>query len=154
MTGAPQDHTEPTVILDAGFEGGSLTVLGIKSASGWRFRIATDEGTMFDLLSEEDRAGTTPSDYQHESDWVDGWEAALALLNERRHWHMMSADQVHPDFGQRILAAVQERFSRDAARRRNMDPGYERICRHQLDRWERVCRGKPPYPGARSIRIG
>jgi hypothetical protein len=135
------------VILEAGFEGGSRTLLGIKGAIGWRFKIATDEGTLLDLLSEEDRAGLEP---RRESDWVDSWQGALGLLNERRHWHMMSADRVHPDFRRRIWAAVQDRFRREASRRKNMDPGYERICRHQLDRWERVCHAKPPYPGARS----
>jgi hypothetical protein len=133
--------TETTVILEAGFEGGSLTMLGIKSAAGWRFQIATDEGTTFDLLSDEDREGMTPSDFRSKSDWVDGWEATLALLNERRYWHMMSADRVHPEFRQRIWTAVQDSFGRDAARRKNTDPGYERICRHQLERWRRVCRG-------------
>jgi hypothetical protein len=143
-----------TVIIEAGFEGGSMAMLGIRTANRWRFRIVTDEGTMFDLLSDEDRAGTIPSDFRSESDWVNSWEAALALLNERRHWHMMSADQVHPDFRQRIWAAVQDRFDREEARRKNVDPGYERICRHQLDRWRRVCRGDPPSSGARSIKIG
>jgi hypothetical protein len=130
------------IILDAGFEGGSLTMLGIRSDNGWRFQIAVDEGTTFDLLSDKDPAGMTPSDFRRKSDWVDGWEAALALLNERRHWHMMSADQVHPDFRQRMWAAVQGRFSRDEARRKNYsDPGYERICRDHLERWRRVCQG-------------
>jgi hypothetical protein len=151
MNNAPNtDRTEPTVILEAGFEGGSLTMLGAKTPTGWRFRIAVDEGAIFDLLSDEDRARTRPSDFRRKSDWVNGQEAALALLNERRHWHMMSADWVHPDFRQRIWAAVQDRFNREASRRKNMDPGYERICRHQLDRWERVCHAKPPYPRARS----
>ena len=154
MDSGPRDHTESTVIIEAGFEGGFLTMLGIRTANRWRFRIVTDEGTKFDLLSDEDRAGTSPSDFRRKSDWVDSWEAALALLNERRHWHLMSADQVHPDFRQRIWAAVQDRFNREAAQRKNVDPGYERICRHQLDRWRRVCRGDPPSPGARSIKIG
>jgi hypothetical protein len=157
MNPAPPNTDHATVIIEAGFEGGSLTVLGIRTANRWRFRIVTDEGTMFDLLSDEDRVGTIPSDFRRKSDWVDSWDAALALLNERHHWHMMSADQVHPDFRQRIWAAVQDRFNREAARGKNVvdpDPGYERICRHQLDRWRRVCRGDPPYPGSRSIKIG
>lgn len=141
MNTEPPNTDHATVIIEAGFEGGSLTMLGIRNANRWRFRIVTDEGTMFDLLSDEDRVGTSPSDFRRKSDWVGSWDAALALLNERRHWHMMSADQVHPDFRQRIWAAVQDRFDREAARRKNVDPGYERICRQQLDRWRRVCRG-------------
>jgi hypothetical protein len=154
MNPAPPNTDHATVIIEAGFEGGSLTMLGIRTAKRWRFRIVTDEGTLISLLSEEGAAGLEP---RHESDWVDSWEAALALLNERRHWHMMSADHVHPDFRQRIWAAVQDRFNREAARGKNVvdpDPGYERICRHQLDRWRRLCGGDPPYPGARSIKIG
>jgi hypothetical protein len=151
MNTAPPNTDHATVIIEAGFEGGSLTMLGVRTANRWRFRIVTDEGTLISLLSEEDAAGLEP---RYESDWVDSWEVALALLNERRHWHMMSAGQVHPDFRQRVWAAVQDRFDREAARRKIVDPGYERICRHQLDRWRRVCRGGPPHPGKGSITFG
>jgi hypothetical protein len=154
MTSPHTNHTEPTVILEAGFEGGSLTMLGAKTAGGWRFKIAVDEGTMFDLLSDEDRAGMTPRDLRRKSDWVDGWEAALALLNQRRYWHMTSPDRVHPDFRRRIWACVQERFGRDEARRKDhSDPGYERICRDHLERWRRVCHGEPPFGRRNTIHI-
>jgi hypothetical protein len=137
------DHTAAETILEALFEGGSLTVYGIKAANGWRFKIATDEGTMFDLLSDEDRAGTTPSDYRHEPAWVDSWDDVLASLNERRYWHMFCAEQVHPDFRQRVWTAVRESAACDADRG---DAIHSTWVRMQLERWERVCHGKPPFP--------
>jgi hypothetical protein len=139
MDSAQQDHT---VILEALFEGGSLTLLGIHTDNGWRFRLVSYESTFFDLLSEEDREGM---EFASKSDWVDSWEVALALLNER-WWHMTSPHEVHPDFRQHIWKAAQDRFCRDAVRRKNVEPGYERMCRHHFDQWERVCRGEPPFP--------
>jgi hypothetical protein len=147
MNTAPRtDQPESTVILEALFEGGSLTVFGIKAASGWRFKVAVDEGTMFDLLSDEDRAGMTPSDFRSESDWVESWEAALALLNER-WWHMTSPRQVHPDFRQRIWVAVQERAARKGGEH------HARWVRCHLDQWKRVCRGEPLFSG-HTITLG
>jgi hypothetical protein len=134
------DRTSAETILHAGFEGGSLTLLGIRTDTGWRFRVATDEGTIYDLLSDEDRAGTTPSDYRRKSDWVDTWAEALALLNEK-HWHMMSPHEVHPDFRQQVWAAVQAR----AASKHVRDPNDARWIRRKLDQWRRMCHGEPPF---------
>jgi len=138
------DHTEPAeIILEALAEGGSLTIIGIRTANGWRFRLVLDESTLADLLSEEDRAGL---EFKHESDWVDSWEDALALLNESR-WHMMSVQQIHPDFRQQIWTAVQDRAARAAGQ------GDAWWVRWHLDRWQRMCHGEPPL-GKGSIRIG
>jgi hypothetical protein len=125
------------IILETLFQSGSLTVFGVRTATGWRFQVHY-------VRFGPNRGPDDPSAYRRKSDWVDSWEAALALLNERRYWHMTSAHQVHPDFRQRALAAVQERFGREAARRKN-DPGWERACRDRLDQWRRVCHGEPPF---------
>jgi hypothetical protein len=135
------DRTKPVVIIEAGYEGGSLTLLGIRTDDAWRFRIATDEGTIYDLLSDEDRAGTTPSDYRRKSDWLDTWDEVLALLNEKQ-WHMMSPREVHPEFRQQVWAAVQAR----AASKRVRDPEHARWIRRKLDQWRRVCHGEPLFP--------
>jgi hypothetical protein len=127
----PADRAEAgEIILKALAEGGSLTLLGIKAANGWRFRIVRDESTLADLLSEEDRASI---EFRSESDWVDSWQDALALLNKYR-WHMMTARQIHPDFKQQIWVAVQDRAAREARR--------DRLVRWQLSQWQRVCHGE------------
>lgn len=100
------------VILEVGGEGWSKTLIGTRSESGWRFRIVTDEGTMYDFLADDDR----PAEYRHEdwvhvSDWIETWDAALASLG--RHWHRFFPIKVHPDFKQTIWSAVQMRLAED-----------------------------------------
>jgi hypothetical protein len=131
---APQtDHTEPAeIILEALAEGGSLTLLGIKAANGWRFRLVRDESTLADLLSEEDRQGI---EFRSESEWVSSWQGALALLDKYR-WHRLHALEVHPDFRQQIWTAVQARAARVAGQ------GDAWWVRWHLDRWQRVCHGE------------
>jgi hypothetical protein len=80
------------VILEIGFEGGSFTIVGIKAADGWRFRLA--------------RRGL---ESRHQSDWVESWEGALALL-DRYPWHMLAPMQVHRDFRGQVWAAVEDRW--------------------------------------------
>jgi hypothetical protein len=155
--------TAAETILEAGFEGGKLTLLGLRTDAGLRFRIDTDEGTMFDLLSDEDRAGTAPNGYRHASEWIDSWDKALEFLNER-WWHTMVALHVHPAFRERIWAAVQRRSRRSAwpssswsmrmrawcrrlvlyVTKREVRADRRRakaIARMQLDRWKRACHG-------------
>jgi hypothetical protein len=138
MDSSHADQTE--TILEALFEGGSLTVLGIKTDNGWRFKITTDEGTLISLLSEEDAAGLEP---RHETAWVDSWETALALLNER-WWHMTSPRQVHPDFRQRIWTAVQERAG--------CDRNPHRWTRWHLSQWRSAC-GQRQNSGSRDLNL-
>jgi hypothetical protein len=59
----------------------------------------------------------------------------------RSWWHIWSEQRVHPEFRQRVWTAVQE----SAASEGDRDPIYARWVPQQLDRWERVCQGKPPY---------
>jgi hypothetical protein len=83
-----------------------LTLLGTKGASGRRFRVASNEGTLLDFLDEVDQV-----DFQcrHESDWVDSWEAALALLDKYQWATLFMPLSVHPEFTSQVWAAVQER---------------------------------------------
>jgi hypothetical protein len=123
------------VILDIGAEGGALTIEGSRTANGWRFRAIRNEYALFDLLNEEDREGL---EFWHQSDWVQSFEAALALLDQYP-WHKLDPRQVHPDFKARIWAAVQERYRTDG-----------RSGPDRLDRWHRLCRGE----GERVVRVG
>lgn len=84
---------------------------------------------MFDLLDEED-AGL---EFQSESEWVDSFRDALALLDEYR-WHMMSPRLVHPDFRQQIWGAVQARAGREGRE--------DKWARRQLSQWQCACHGE------------
>jgi hypothetical protein len=147
------DHTAAEIILKLLAEGGSLTLLGIKAADGWRFKVATDEGTMFDLLSDEDRAGMTPSDFRSESAWVGSWQEALALLDAYRLWPQLSPRKIHPEFRRAIWAAVKKRTAPKQALWRRL-VSRDRRTQWQLDQWRRACRGLPERHGRRTITFG
>jgi hypothetical protein len=160
MDNAPHtDHTKPIVILEARAEGGSLTVVGIKADNAWRFRVVRNEAALYDLLKEEDREGLV---FRDESDWVGSWPDALELL-DKYHWHELHAGQVHPEFRQKVWAAVQRRSSRrrplslsmtmrrlvqyvSKSETRKNARRAKACARQQLDRWRRVCHGEPPFP--------
>jgi hypothetical protein len=153
-------HTKPAVILEVLAEGGSLTLLGDQTDTGWCFRLVRNECALFDLLSEEDREGLV---FYDESDWVDGWESALELLNAWPWWHRLHPKHVHPEFRQRIWATVQRRSVRHrlsslsltmrrlvsylTSREVREDRRQAKVrARRQLDLWKRMCRGEPPFP--------
>jgi hypothetical protein len=107
-------------------EGGTLTLLGIKAANGWRFRLVRDESTLADLLSEEDRQGI---EFRSESEWGDSWEAALDLL-DNYPWHRLHALQVHPDFSREVWppCKTEQREERE-----------DKWARWQLSQWQSAC---------------
>jgi hypothetical protein len=130
------ENREGEIIIECGIEGGSLTLLGTRVANGWRFRTVSDESTFYHILNEEDRpAEYRQEDWVHDSDWVDSWEAALALL-DRNPWHLFYPLQVHPDFKQQTWAAVQKRC--DADERHKGDAWTPR----NLETWRRRCYGE------------
>jgi hypothetical protein len=138
------DTTKPVTILQIYAEGGSLTLLGIRTANTWRCRLVRNESTLADLLNEEDRAGL---EVHYASDWLP-WDAALELLNEYP-WHRLSPGQVHPAFRQRIWAAVQSKAGPS-----QRQPWWKRFVsyfgdtarqgrireRENLNPWRRACR--------------
>jgi hypothetical protein len=106
-------------IVECGTEGGSWTLVGSQEASGWKFRVVRDEGTLLDFMDEEGREGFEPWE---ESIWVEGWEAALVLLDEYP-WQVFRPVRVHRDlqgrFGRRCkIAATRIRTSTGCAGRR------------------------------------
>jgi hypothetical protein len=169
MTSADTTNpTKPVTILEIRAEGGSLTIVGIKADNAWRFRLVRNECAHFDLLNEEDRAGLV---FYEESDWVSSWDQALELLNEWPLWHRLHPEHVHPEFRARVWQAVQSRSSRQrpsswSAKMRRLvsyftnravrrDRRWAKVrAREQLDRWARVCRGKPAFPvGPNTIHL-
>jgi hypothetical protein len=100
------------IIVKAGVDGGDITLLGIRTANGWRFRMVTEE---CDLTDEGLGGG------RRESGWAFSWDAALALLDEHP-WHHFHPLTVHPDFKQPVQEAVEDRLNAS-----------------NLERWRRLC---------------
>ena len=95
------------VVLEVGAEGGSVTLIGREGADGaWRFaRITIDQS--WALLGEADVPITAPD--LTSLVWVDGWEAGLTLM-DRYPWARLHPVYVHPEFVERVRAAVEERL--------------------------------------------
>jgi hypothetical protein len=113
------------VIVSIAAEGGSITLYGAKdSNSAWRFaRSVNDQAPTF--LNEEDGGGPA---INHQSTWVTTWPEAIALL-DRYPWVMLGAQQVHPEFRERVWAEVTQRLQEKSG------PQAER----GRERWARAC---------------
>lgn len=106
------------VILEIGAEGGSLTLYGVRTPSGWLFSRDVIDQTL-QMLDEES--------IEHSSETVDSWSAALELLSEYP-WVNLFPLQVHPEFRGLVIDAVRADYkTRNDTRMR------------QRDRWERLC---------------
>ena len=68
---------------------------------------------------------------QHESDVVDDWEGALCLL-DRYPWHRLFPLLVHPEFKERVLQAIKDRYQAT-----NIPNQYG------MDRWMAICSSDP-----------
>ena len=121
------------VVLEVGAEGGSLTLIGREGEDGaWRFARITDDQT-WALFGETDVPVTAP-DFSTIA-WVDGWEAGLSLM-DRYPWVRLSPQYVHPEFVERVRAAVEERL-------RDVDPhGAQRARGNWEWRFEQVRAGR------------
>jgi hypothetical protein len=110
---------KPVVIVEVLAEGGSITLAGVRSGGEWRFTMEMNETVLLDLLDQP----MVPSRPETARSWAD----ALSLI-DRYSWHRLYPGEVHPDFRERVLEAVTDRFRRDG------DSGSK-----GLDRWRRVC---------------
>lgn len=111
--------SEREIILEVGGEGGSITLYGVRTASGWRYQRNVVDQTMSMLDEEEIR---------HDSLFCSSWDEALALLDQYV-WHQLYPLRVHPEFQATVWRVVQARFVGD-----NMAYGVER--------WNECCTTK------------
>lgn len=105
-------------ILEVGGEGGSITLYGLRTETGWLFsREVIDQSP---LLIDE-------AAIHHESEAVDSWAAALKLMS-RYPWMHLHPLNVHPEFREVVFIAA-------------TSPSGERrgISAHQLSKWQSVC---------------
>lgn len=98
--------TSRDIVLQVGSEGGSLTLVRQKDASGgWEFRAERNEAALYDLLSEEDRNGI---EFSSQSGYVRSLEEGLSLL-DKYPWFRLHPTLVNPEFLDAILVQVQKR---------------------------------------------
>lgn len=110
--------TTNEIVLEVGAEGGSVTLFGVRTENGWLFsRELIDQTTL--MLDEPE--------IQHTSQFVDSWDAALALM-DKYPWHKLFPVRVHTEFKTAILDAVLARFS---------SKNY--VDHHRLRRWQEIC---------------
>lgn len=113
------------IILQAGIEGGDITLYGVQGKDGWRFsREVIDQSAL--MLDE-------PA-IQHESEVVASWEEALGLL-DHYPWHRFRPLEVHPDFQQIVFEAVMARYSKEKNPNLRRLPDWKECC-GQLDKAE------------------
>ncbi len=87
------------VIVEVGSEGGSLTLYGIQSPEGWRFKVETSEAALVDDEDEPDML---------ERPWVATWRSALKQL-DGYSWTQLYPLAVHSDFREKVFKALQTR---------------------------------------------
>jgi hypothetical protein len=117
--------TKTEVIVGIAAEGAAITLCGWQDELGrWQFSRDVNDQTPT-LLDEDDGGGPAIS---HSSARVDTWEAALALL-DKYPWAMLAGMEVHPEFRERVWAAITARLSTQQSSR----------IEHTRARWARAC---------------
>lgn len=108
------------LIVKVGAEGGSITLYGARTSTGWVFSRDVMDQTP-ELLDEPW--------IEHSSPKVATWTAALELLDVYP-WHMLRPLTIHEEFRGAVLEAVEERFRADG-----------RADSPKLSRWKDLCKG-------------
>jgi hypothetical protein len=111
------------VIVEVGIELGSITLYGWRQGDRWRYSAGTVDQTPMLLEDEFDEP-----EIRKESGVFESWEAALRHLN-RYPLHRFYPLTVHPEFRDRVWAAVQARFAAD---REHHEDGHSK-------RWREIC---------------
>jgi guanosine-3',5'-bis(diphosphate) 3'-pyrophosphohydrolase len=103
------------VVLKVGADGGSVTLFRDRNAHGdWRFRMGTDESTLYDMLSEEDRGEW--GDYRSQTAYVHSFNEAITLL-DKYQWVELEPLHVLPEFLDAVLLEVRKRGGKTAEMR-------------------------------------
>lgn len=92
---------ELEVIVKVLAEGGSVTLWGARTDTGWKFYRAVNDQTP-ELIDEPG--------IRHDSSWVESWSEAVALL-DRYPWHRLHPQEVHPEFRTAVLETVEALYA-------------------------------------------
>lgn len=123
-----KDQEQWQLILKVGAEGGCICLYGRKDENGeWQFLRETDERTLSDMLSDEDREGLS---FYSKTEPVTGWHNALEILN-RYPWPCLYPLYVHQEFSDAVLMGL-----------KNYKGGP---CEIDFRHWDAVCAGKDIY---------
>lgn len=112
------------VIVEVGSEGGSLTLYGIQSPEGWRFKVETSEAALVDDEDEPDML---------ERPWVATWRSALKQLGGYP-WTQLYPLAVHPDFREKVFKALQTRKKKGLVIDWDQWGCFEHHCRRRIGR--------------------
>ena len=90
------------IVLQAGAEGGSLTIVRYHvSGEKWQFAFIRDESTLADFLGEEDQ-----EDLFEALDSIATFEDAIALMN-KYPWPNLYPLVVHPEYANRVMEIIE-----------------------------------------------
>ena len=123
--GRPLEAKE-RILLEVGSEGGSLTIRGRWSPSGWRYRYVRNEA-MWEEVED------LPASACHEATDYPSWRAVMKAM-DRYPWHALYPLHAHPEFGPRIMVAWRRRSKTSGKNVREAE-------------WARVCGGGPEETG-------
>ena len=116
---------DSVVIIQIGAEGGSITVVARTSAGGvTEYSVRLRDQTLT-FLAE----GEADNVIRRDTQWSDRWDDVIASLG-RWPWPMLVPLQVHSDYVDRVLLAVEQYRGRDG------QPARESA----VDRWKEACR--------------
>jgi hypothetical protein len=97
------------VILRVGAAGGSVTLVGRRGdGEQWQFALVVVDQT--EELLGETGDGVVRAPPVEILEWVASWEEALRFL-DRYPWARLHPVAVHPEFVERVRAAVEERLA-------------------------------------------
>jgi|APLak6261663543_1056040.scaffolds.fasta_scaffold04683_2 hypothetical protein len=99
------DTDEREVILKVGAEGGSITLSGIRTSSGWTFNLNTIDQTA-DFINDADLIDEMEQGQILKTSTT--WQGALELL-DKYPWTNLYPLNVHSEFGSKVLDAVTTR---------------------------------------------
>ena len=99
------------VILQAGVEGGDVTLIGRTTDAGsWAFARVTDDQT--EALFGESGDGVIEAPSFENLEWAETWDDGLRLM-DRYQWARLYPLYVHPAFVERVRVAVEERLAKE-----------------------------------------
>ena len=123
----PRD-IEAEIVVRAGVEGGRVTLYRARSAAGgWEYFRELNQAMLCEMV--EDMDGSVPDRPIKVGARVATFEEGLALLDVDP-WAQFYATVVHPEYADRVLAAVMQRLGRLPERDQSDS---------LISRWHRAC---------------
>lgn len=100
--------SDPVVILRVGVEGGDVSVLRVRTSDATSYVVVWNEVAMHELL---ELLGDEPAGHAAVTHTMaPTLTAALFLLDRDASWPLYRVIEVHPDYADEILRAVEERL--------------------------------------------